>query len=89
MMVRENLSNKDEEKYLSKEGRSILEQVYWFRKYLMQVDDTRLEALTKEDPDYYEKMLPYAIALWVGDEWVKRHTEFLGKYSFWLDVPEN
>jgi hypothetical protein len=29
----------------------------------MQVDDTRLEALTKEDPDYYEKMLPYAIAL--------------------------
>jgi hypothetical protein len=28
MMVRENLSNKDEEKYLSKEGRSILEQVY-------------------------------------------------------------
>ena len=89
MMVRENLLNKDEEKYLSKEGRSILEQVYWFRKYLMQVDDTRLEALTKEDPDYYEKMLPYAIALWVGDEWVKRHTEFLGKYSFWLDVPEN
>jgi hypothetical protein len=29
----------------------------------MQVDDARLETLTKEDPDYYEKMLPYAIAL--------------------------
>ena len=29
----------------------------------MQVDDVRLETLTKEDPDYYEKMLPYAIAL--------------------------
>lgn len=89
MMVRERNENIDEEDFLSSEWKNILEQVHWFRKYLMQVDDTRLETLTKEDPDYYEKMLSYAIALWVGDEWVKKHTKFLGEYRFWLDIPEN
>lgn len=88
MMVRERYMNIKEEDYLSDEWRNILEQVHWFRRYLMQVDDTRLETLTKENPDYYEKILPYAIALWVGDEWVKKHTTFLGKYWFEINIPE-
>ena len=74
--------NVDEESYLSEDGRQILEQVYGFRKYLMQVDDERLETLTQQDPNYYEKILPYAIALGVWDEWIKKHTKFLKSYKF-------
>lgn len=84
MMIRERNKNIREEDYLSDEWRTILEQVHWFRKYLMQVDDARLESLTQEDPDYYEKILPYAIALWVGDEWVRKYTSFSDKY--WIEL---
>lgn len=86
MMVRERNKNINEENYLSEGWRNILEQVHWFRKYLMQVEDAKLETLTKEDPDYYEKILPYAIALWVGDEWVKKHTTFLSEYWFEVNI---
>ena len=84
MMIRERNKNISEEDYLSDEWRNILEKVLWFRKYLMQVDDARLESLTQEDPDYYEKILPYAIALWVGDEWVRKYTSFSDKY--WIEL---
>ena len=60
------------EDYLTEEWEEVVEQVLWFRKYLLHVEDTRLNSLLKEDPKYCEKILPYAIALWLGNKWIKK-----------------
>ena len=35
----------------------------------------------KEDPKYCEKMLPYAIALWIWNKWIKKCRWFSDKFD--------
>lgn len=58
--------------YYTEQGKSVKEQIIGFRKYLQTVEQEKLDHLLREDPSYFEKVLPYAIALGVGKEWVKR-----------------
>ena len=69
---RESRKTRDEEWFLTQEWREILEQINGFRKYLSAVEDEKLEQLTKDDPKYFEKILPFALALWIGDYWIKK-----------------
>ena len=71
----------DDESHLTDKWKEILEQIYWFRKFLLYVEDERLNKLLKEDPEYCEKMLPYAIALWVWNKWIKKCRNFSDKFN--------
>lgn len=54
------------------EGLELYEQVLGFRKYLKTVEEPKLKKLLEEDPHYFDKMLPYAVAFWMGTEWIDK-----------------
>ena len=79
-------------KYISKEWIDAIEQTLWFRKYLLSVDDEKLRTLLKEDPTYFEKNLPYAVALDIWDHWIKKCMDILEEMDYspkWISVSDN
>ena len=84
--IKASKANVTVENYLSKDWWEVVEQVLWFRKYLLGVEDTRLNTLLKEDPNYCEKILPYAIALWIWSKWIKK-CKLLNK-KIDIDIPD-
>lgn len=62
--------------HLIEEAKEVMAHVWWFRKYLLAVEDEKLNLAIKDDPKYFDKMLPYAIALWIWDEWIKKGFSF-------------
>lgn len=79
--ARKELKENDDESHLTDKWKETLEQIHWFRKFLLSVEDKRLNKLLEEDPKYCEKMLPYAIALWVWDKWIKKCRWFSDKFD--------
>ncbi len=62
--------------HLTDEGKNIIAHIYWFRKYLLNVEDDKLNTLINADSSYFEKILPYAVALWIWDDWIKKNMVF-------------
>ena len=61
--------------YMSKrnaEGLKILGRVKGFKTFLETAEKERLEAMVKENPNYYYDILPYAYVLNVSDKWMKK-----------------
>ncbi len=78
--------------YISEEWIESIEQTLWFRKFLLSVDDEKLRTLLKEDPTYFEKNLPYAIALDIWDHWIKKCMLILEEMDYspkWISVSDN
>ena len=69
----------EDEKYITRDWIDVVEQIFWFRKYLLKVDDNKLRALLSEDSTYFEKILPYAIALGVWNHWIKKCMKYLSE----------
>lgn len=69
--------------YLNDKGVQLLEEVRGFKKYLLAVDENKVKVLLKEDPLYFEKTLPYAVAYGIGDVWVGKFFKYLKYDSFW------
>lgn len=64
-----------------------------FRMYLKTAEENRLNLLTPPErtPELFEKLLPYAIALDVENEWGKKFDQILQNASYnpdWYDGPE-
>jgi len=79
-------------KFISEEWIEAIEQISWFRKYLLYVDNDKLKTLLKEDPTYFEKNLPYAIALDIWNHWIKRCMNILEELEVspkWISVSDN
>jgi len=79
-------------KYISEEWINTIEQTLWFRKYLLSVDDERLKTLLNEDPTYFEKNLPYAIALNIWKYWIKKCMHILEDIDYspkWISASDN
>lgn len=75
--------------FISEEWISVIEHVLWFRKYLLAVENEKLKTLLSEDPSYFEKILPYAIALDIWDHWVKKCVKILDEIDYkvnWADI---
>src|SRR5690554_5124752 len=58
----------------TKEGRKMLDHILGFERYIKYADELRINAVNKPDMnfDYYEKNLPYAIALGKANEWSEK-----------------
>ena len=46
------------------------------------MDEEKLRTLLKEDPTYFEKNLPYAIALGIGKHWINKCTHILEEIDY-------
>lgn len=58
----------------------------WYKEFLMKVDKKKFEALTKEDPLFVEKALPYAVVFWVQTQFIKNITpEDISYFNWDLD----
>lgn len=56
----------------STEGSEIYEHLRGFREFIRRADQPRLERLLKDDPSYFDKTLPYAIAFNMAAAWGKK-----------------
>lgn len=54
------------------EGSEIYQHLRGFREFVKMADQPRIERLLKDDPAYFDKTLPYAIAFNMAKEWSKK-----------------
>ena len=78
---------RDKSYYLNSYGVKVLEQIQWFKKYLLAVEDGKLKLMLKEDPMYFERILPYAIAMWIWNGWLDKVFIHFQYDSFWWTIP--
>ena len=67
-------------------GRKVLDEIAGFRLYLSTAEQHRLNILhpPERTPELFERLLPYALALGVENEWSEQFADVLGS-----GVPEN
>ncbi len=56
----------------SQTGDEKLKEINGFRKFIRLAEKDKLNFLVKEDPSYFNKTLPYAIAFGCADEWSEK-----------------
>ena len=57
---------------LSDKWKQILAEIYWYKYFLEACDEKKIKTFLKEDPEYLDKIMPYAIAIWVETEIIKK-----------------
>ena len=55
---------------------------------MLAVDSEKLKVVLKEDPLYFEKILPYAIAFWIGDSRAEKCFQHIEYRETWEIVSE-
>ena len=53
----------------NKQGMEVYQQLYGFRLFVDKADRGRIERLLADDPAYFEKTLPFAIAFGMAGDW--------------------
>jgi uncharacterized membrane protein YgcG len=63
----------------TREGRTVMDQIAGFERYLSVTEENRLEVLhpPEKTPELFEAYLPYAIALGVENRWANRFSSVL------------
>lgn len=64
---------------LNQRGEEIYEEIRGFKHYLSKVESPYLAQMLKEDPLYLDKMLPWAVLLWVETEFLQAVQNHLGQ----------
>lgn len=54
------------------QGQQVYQQLKGFREFVDKADRPRLERLLQDDPTYFERTLPYAIAFGMASSWAKK-----------------
>ena len=57
---------------LSEKWKEVLAEIYWYKYFLETCDEKKIKTFLKEDPEYLDKVMPYAIAIWVETEIIKK-----------------
>ena len=58
----------------NEEGMEVYKHIHGFKTFVQKADKDRLETLLNEDPGYFEKTLPYAIAFGMAKKWTNQFT---------------
>jgi len=58
-------------------------ELLWFKKFLAKVEEKRLKTFLKQDPLYFEKILPFAIVFWLQSKFIKKITPLLKELPEW------
>ena len=68
-------------------GVKYYQQVLGFKMFVKSADKDRIERLLKDDPDYFEKTLPYAMIFGYAKEWSKKFDGLLLEPPKWYITP--
>lgn len=58
-------------------------ELLWLKKFLAKVEEKRLKTFLKQDPLYFEKILPFAIVFWLQSKFIKKITPLLKELPEW------
>jgi uncharacterized membrane protein len=53
----------------SKKGTELYQKLLGFKEFIKSVEKDRLQEFLKQDPNYFDKVLPYAIVFDMADKW--------------------
>lgn len=59
------------------------EKILGFKEFIEKAEMDRLRLLIDEDPKYFEKTIPYAVAFGLADEWSEKFEGLLGQPPSW------
>ena len=62
---------------LSDKWYKLLAEIKWYRNFIKACDENKFKELLKEDPMFFDKTLPYAIALWLETSFMKKFEPIL------------
>ena len=57
-----------DKKNITEEWARIVAHLLWYREFIAKCEEDQLRFLLKEDPLYFDKTLPYAVAFWLETE---------------------
>lgn len=50
----------------------LISHILWYREFLAMCDENKLRLFLQQDPLYFDKILPYAVAFWLETELLKK-----------------
>lgn len=71
----------------SDDYREQLNQILGFRNFILYAEKDRLEAMIKDDPEFYYKILPYAQVMGVSDVWEDKFKDLTVQPPAWAIDP--
>ena len=66
---------------------AMLNEIVGFRNFILYTEKDRLEAMLKENPEFYYQILPYAQVLGVSDIWEDKFKDLTVEPPQWLTDP--
>lgn len=67
----------------NKKGKSVMPELLGFYQFVKMAETDRIRALLQEDPLYFEKTMPYAVAFNLLKEWTGKFEGLLSKSPDW------
>lgn len=67
-------------------GCEILRQCVSFRRFATMAEKKRVEAMAKEDPTIFGRLLPYAIILGCADKWAEQFKDIVVQRPQWFET---
>ena len=63
--------------FLTDEWKKIALQVIWYAKFIQACDENKLRLFLKQDPTFFDRTLPYAVAFWFETSFIQKITPVL------------
>ena len=60
-----------EKRSVTSKWKEILSWIYWYKRFIKACEEPQLRKFIEEDPNYINKVLPYAAALWLETKLMK------------------
>jgi uncharacterized membrane protein YgcG len=71
----------------NEKGVHLYQQVVGFKMFIKAAEKDKLERMLKDDPDYFEKSLPYAMVFGYAKQWSKKFDGLLVEPPKWYVTP--
>lgn len=69
----------------TEKGVKALWHILGFREFIRRVEKDRLERMLREDPNLFDRVLPYALVFGVADEWAEKFEGLLAEPPSWYE----
>jgi len=69
-------------------GAKVLQYLLGFKDFIQKVESNKIKLLLEKDPEYLDKVLPYAVLFGVSEHWLKLYEE-LNQNIYWYEGDRN
>ncbi len=67
----------------NQEGKAFMAELLGFKQFIKMAEADRIKTLLKDDPNYFEKTMPYAVAFNLLKEWTAKFESLLSQAPDW------